>query len=39
MREKEITQLLVSEDTKKGRIYNLTAEGEKVASYLGVDDE
>jgi len=39
MREKEITQLLVNEDTKKGRIYNLTAEGEKVASYLGVDDE
>lgn len=39
MREKDITNLLVSEDTKRGRIYNLTAEGEKIASYLGVETD
>lgn len=31
LREKKLVELLVSEDTKKGRIYGLTEDGEAVA--------
>jgi predicted transcriptional regulator len=34
LREKQIVNLLVSEDTQKGRIYGLTEEGAAVAEEL-----
>jgi len=32
--DKDITELLVSEDTKKGRLYGLTENGEEIAEVV-----
>jgi len=34
LREEGVTELLVSEDTKKGRLYGLTEEGEDIKEAL-----
>lgn len=34
LREAGIVRLLVAEDTKKGRIYGLSAEGEHIADHI-----
>lgn len=43
LRERDLIQLLVDEDTKRGRLYTITKQGEKVLEFMDengmLDDE